>query len=209
MKNGSRNAPADGPVQPAGASPVGLVAAGIDRRGFLRSAAGGGVAVAIAAMLPAGCTADYPQAEADGASLASLTAKEYAVVRAAAEALLVDVPVRPDDVAAAIDRELALVGDPVRADMKSALRLLEHFTVLAWHRRTFTELRPDERLRYLQGWATSRLVLRRGVYQALRGFVTYFAYIRPETRALTAFTGPYQERVPVVPVRSVDYGGIA
>jgi len=183
--------------------------AAIDRRGFLRSATGGGVAVALAAMLPAGCTAEYPEARDDGATLLSLSEKEYAVARAAAEALLIDVPVRPDAIAAAIDRELSIVGDPVRADMKSVLRLVEHLTFLALRRRRFTELRPDERLGYLRGWATSRISLRRGAYQAIRGFVTYFAYIRPDTRMLTGFEGPYQERLPVVPVRAVDFGEIA
>jgi hypothetical protein len=180
----------------------------LDRRGFLRSAAGGSIAVAIAALLPAGCSADYPQAAAAGAELKSLSAKEYAVARAAAEAMLADVPVAPDAIAAAIDAELDRVGEPVRADMKNVLRLIEHFTVLGLHRRTFTELEPAERLEYLQGWATSRLSVRRGAFQALRGFVQYFAYIRPETRALTGFDGPIGERVPVVQVRSVDYGEV-
>jgi hypothetical protein len=182
--------------------------ASLDRRGFLRSAAGGTIAVTVASMLPAGCSADYPQAAAANVELASLSPKEYAVVRAAAEAMLVDVPVTPDDIATAIDRELDAVGEPVRADMKNVLRLLEHFTILGLHRRTFTELNPDERLRYLRGWATSRLAIRRGAFQAVRGFVQYFAYIRPETRMITAFAGPLGEKVPVVVVRTVDYGGV-
>jgi hypothetical protein len=181
----------------------------LDRRGFLRQATGGTIAVAVASLLPAGCTADYPQAEADGTQLASLSVKEYAVVRAAAEAMLDGIPVAPAEIATSIDRELAAVGDPVRSDLKSVLRLIEHLTLLAGHRRMFTELRPAERMSYLRGWATSRLALRRGAYQAIRGFVQYFAWIRPETRKLTGFTGPLREYLPVALVRTVDYGDVS
>ena len=181
---------------------------GIDRRGFLRSATGGGVAVALASLLPAGCTANYPQAAADGTELQSLTAKEYAIVRAAAEAMLDGVPVTPASVASAIDRELVAVGDPVRADFKSLLGLVEHLTILRFHRRTFSELRNEERLRYLEDWARSRFALRRGAYRALCGFVTYFAWIRDETRSLTGFPGPFPERVSI-PATPVDFGEIA
>lgn len=180
----------------------------LDRRGFLRSATGGSVAIAVASLLPAGCSADYPQARADAVDLKSLTPKEYAVVKAAAEALLEGVPAHPRIVAVAIDAELAAVGEPVRGDMKSVLGLIEHLTILGLHRRTFTELRPDERLRYLHGWATSRLALRRGAYQAIRGFVQYFAWIQRPTRTLTGFEGPIQEKVDLPPVRTVDYGEV-
>ncbi len=181
---------------------------GIDRRGFLRSATGGGIAVTVAAFLPAGCSADYPQAGADGVDLQSLTPKEYAVVRATAEALLQEVPVTAQSVAVAIDRDLAVVGDPVRADFKSMLGLIEHLTVLRLQRRTFTELDVEGRLRYLGDWARSRLALRRGAYRALCGFVTYFSYVRDETRSLTGFPGPFPERVNV-PATPVDFGEIA
>ena len=180
----------------------------IDRRGFLQTATGGTVAIAVASLLPAGCSADYPQADDDGATLATFSAKEYAVLRAAAEALLEGAPVAPESVALAIDAELAAVGEPILSDMKNVLRLIEHLTILGLHRRTFTELEPAERLAYLDGWARSRLALRRGAYQAVRGFVQYFAYIQPETRGLTGFEGPLGETVVVPPVRDVDYGEV-
>ncbi|MCI0435609.1 MAG: twin-arginine translocation signal domain-containing protein [Gemmatimonadetes bacterium] len=190
------------------ARPIQNALPGLDRRGFLRGAAGGGVAVAIASMLPAGCAAEYPQSAVDGIDLHSLTAKEYAIVRAAAEAMLEGVPVTPASVAAAIDRDLALVGDPVRADFKSLLGLVEHLTILRLRRRTFTELDPAARLSYLDDWARSRFALRRGAYRALCGFITYFAWIRDETRALSGFAGPFPERVSI-PATPVDFGQIA
>lgn len=178
----------------------------LDRRGFLRATAGGAAAIAAASAIPAGCTRDYPQS--DGLTLASLSPKEFAVARAAAEALLPGVPVDPADVASRIDLELAAVGDPIRADMRSVLRLMEHLTLLGGHVTRFTALEPEDRLSYLRGWSHSRFELRRAAFQALRGFVAYFAYIQDDTRAVTGFPGPWPERL-VLPVTPVDFGEIA
>lgn len=180
----------------------------LDRRGFLRGSAGGLAAIALASALPAGCVRTYPQAAADGVTLRSLSPKEYAVARAAAEAILVDLPVAPGAVAAAIDAELAAAGEPVRSDMKSVLGLIEHLTFLGGRRLRFTALEPEQRLAYLRGWSRSRFNLRRGAYQALHGFVTYFTYIRDETRPLTGFDGPWPERVRIA-ATPVDFGEIA
>lgn len=185
-----------------------LLPPGIDRRGFLRTAAGGTAAAALASLLPAGCAPDYPQAEADGVQLQSLSPKEYAVARAAAEAMLLEVPVPPARVVARIDRELALVGDPVRHDMKLVLRLLEHFTWLGGRLSRFTALEPPARLRYLEGWGGSRFNLRRAAFGAVKAFVYFTAYSEDATRALTGFPGPWPGRIRV-PAYPVDFGETA
>ncbi|HSJ05488.1 MAG TPA: hypothetical protein VK936_02225 [Longimicrobiales bacterium] len=164
------------------------------------------MAVAAAAIVPAGCGRSYPQAAA--VSLQVLSPKEFAVARAAAEALLPGVPVDPGAVAAAIDTELAIAGEPMRSDMKTVLSLMEHGTVLSFRRRRFTTLSVEARLAVLDDWARSRFNLRRAAYQALRGFVLYFAWIDDATRTVTRFPGPWPERVQV-PVYPVDFGGIA
>ena len=179
----------------------------LDRRGFLRASAGGGVAIAVASLLPAGCARDYPQATQDGARLQALTDKEYAIARAAAEALLVGVPVEPRVIAQRIDRELALAGDPMRKDFKTVLRLFEHLTLLGGKIRRFTALSPQDRLSYLRGWSRSRFALRRGGYYAIKGFVSYMAYTDPATRALTRFPGAWPERIKI-PAYPVDFGEI-
>ena len=179
----------------------------LDRRGFLRVSAGGAAAIAFASLLPAGCASDYPQAEQDRTDRKSLTEKEYAVARAAAEALLIGVPVTAAIVAARIDQELAWVGDPIRADMKTVLNLMEHATPLGGRMRRFTALTPEQRLAYLNGWRNSRFQLRRAAYQALKGFVYYMAYIDPATRSLTGFTGPWPERVKIA-AYPVDFGEV-
>jgi hypothetical protein len=180
----------------------------LDRRGFLHTVAGGTAAIAVASLLPAGCAPAYPERAAGGAVLRALSPKEYAVARAAAEALLVGVPVAPDAVASAIDRELAVAGDPMRTDMKTVLKLMEHGTALSLRRRRFTALTPDDRRAVLADWATSCFNLRRASYQALRGFVVYFAYVDDATRSLTGFPGPWPEKLSV-PVTAVDFGDVA
>ena len=181
---------------------------GVSRRGFLRGVAGGTAAIAAASLLPAGCAPDYAEQRSDGGALESLTPKEYAVARAAAEAMLVDVAVQPDVIAARIDRELALAGDPMKKDMKTVLALMEHGTLLSFRRRRFSALPPDARRGVLQDWATSRFKLRRAAFQALKGFIVFFAYIDDSTRPLTGFQGPWRERI-AIPATDVDFGEIA
>ena len=180
----------------------------LDRRGFLRTVAGGTAAIAAVSLLPAGCARDYPQAKSAGIELNSLTDKEFAIVRAAAEALLGNAPASADRVAAGIDRELALAGDPMRTDFKTVLGLLEHLTILGGHVRRFTALGVEDRLAYLRGWSRSRFKLRRAAFQAVKSFVFYFAYIQPETRPLTGFAGPWPERLKIA-ATPVDFGPIA
>jgi len=180
----------------------------MDRRGFLRTAAGGTAAIALASLLPAGCSREYPQATGDNVTLKSLTAKEYATARAAAEAFLVGVPVTASYVASAIDAELAVAGDPMLTDFKTVLGLMEHGTLLSFKGKRFTALSIEARTRVLEDWATSRIKLRRGAFFALKNFVVYFAYAQDSTRALTGFNGPLRERL-AVPAYPVDFGGIA
>ncbi|MBR9989666.1 MAG: hypothetical protein KFH98_07930 [Gemmatimonadetes bacterium] len=164
--------------------------------------------MAVASVLPAGCAPDYAERRSDGDALRALTPKEYAVARAAAEALLVDVPVSPDTVAAAIDAELAIAGEPMRTDMKTVLSLMEHGPLLSFRRKRFSALSPAARRVVLDDWATSRFNLRRAAFQALKGFVIFYAYSDEATRTLTGFDGPWPERF-ALPVYDVDYGEIA
>lgn len=182
-----------------------LLPPGIDRRGFLRTTTGGTAALALATLIPAGCATDYPEAES--VELLSLSPKEFAVARAAAESLLAGMPVPPERIALRIDHELALVGEPVRGDFKTVLNLLEHLTPLGGRFRRFTALSPDARLSYLHGWRESRFVLRRAVFQAVKSFIFFFAYSDDATRPITGFEGPWTERFPI-PAYLVDFGEI-
>jgi hypothetical protein len=179
----------------------------LSRRGFLRTTAGGGAVIAAAAVLPTGCTRDYPQASRAGVRLQALSEKEFAVAVAAAEALIVDLPVSPQQVAAGIDAELAIAGEPMKTDMKTVLSIMEHAPLLSLRRKRFTALSPAARRAVLDDWARSRFNLRRAAYQALRGFVVYFAFIDNATRPLTGFAGPWPELIQI-PVYPVDFGEV-
>ncbi len=181
----------------------------IDRRGFIRKTAGGGAAIVAVSLLPSGCSTDYPQASADGHTLVALTDKEYATVRASAEAMLLGVPVTAAAVAQAIDRELGLVGQPIVGDMKTVLGLIEHATILDFRFRRFTALPVAQRAAYLETWGVSRFDLRRTAYQALKSFVVYFAYIQDSTRPLTNFPGTWPERRIPIAAYPVDFGDIS
>jgi hypothetical protein len=181
---------------------------GLSRRGFLRGVTGGTAAVAVASLIPAGCAPDYRERRADGAALKSLTPKQYAVARAAAEAMLVDVGADADVVASRIDAELAVAGEPMRGDMKTVLSLMEHGSVLSFRRKRFSTQPVAVRRELLEDWATSRFKLRRAAFGALKGFVVFYAYIDDATRPLTGFPGPWPGRVPV-PAYDVDFGDIA
>jgi hypothetical protein len=180
----------------------------MDRRSFLRTTAGGSAAIAFAAMLPAGRAVDYPQAVSDGVTLQGLTAREYATVRAAAEALLAGTPVQPAKIAREIDREIGLIGDPIQSDMKTVLVLIEHLTFLSGHISSFSSLSTSARLDVLNDWRDSRFALRRGVFGAIKSFVYFYAYADSATRGITHFAGPWPEhgKLPVYPV---DFGTIA
>ena len=170
--------------------------------------AGGTAAVAVASLLPHGCAPEYGEQRQDGAGLRTLTPKEYAVARAAAEALLVDVPVSPDAVASGIDAELAVAGEPMLTDMKTVLSLMEHGPLLSFRRKRFTQLSPEDRRCVLDDWATSRFNLRRAAFQALKSFVVFYGYIDDSTRGMTGFPGPWPEHF-ALPVYDVDFGEIA
>ena len=181
--------------------------AGIDRRGFLRSSAGGGLAIGLAALLP-GCGREAAAFGVSGVELRSLTPKEFAVARAAAEALLPGLPVEPAAIAERLDYELWAVGGAIEEDMRTVLQLLEHLTLLGGRLRRFTDLDPAERLAYLETWRDSRFNLRRAAFNAIRSFVYVFAYSDPAMWPATGFPGPWPGRIEV-PVPPIDFGEIA
>ncbi|HSH45911.1 MAG TPA: twin-arginine translocation signal domain-containing protein [Longimicrobiales bacterium] len=175
-----------------------------DRRGFLRGVAGGGLALALAGWIPEEAHA-YARPRQ---GLMAFTAKEHAVARAAAEALLMDAPVDPGYVADELDREAALMGEPIRSDLKTVLNLLEHLTILGGRFQRFTSLDPEARLAYLNGWATSRFNLRRAAFQGLRSLIHFIGWAEPETREITGFLGTWPDRFDY-PAYPVDFGEIA
>jgi hypothetical protein len=192
---------------PGAEQPVGVLPAGYDRRGFLRTTAGGGFALALASLLP-GCGRAAEAIGSGDDGLRSLTQREYETVVAAAEVLLAGVAVDAAAIARRIDYELWAVGGAIQDDMRTVLQLLERLTPLGGHVRGFSELSPSERLAYLEGWQHSRFNLRRAGFNAVKSFIYFFGYSDPATWAATGFPGPWPGRVQVA-VPPIDFGEIA
>jgi hypothetical protein len=93
-------------------------------------------------------------------------------------------------------------------DMKTVLSLMEHGPLLSFRRNRFSALTPDARREVLDDWATSRFNLRRAAFQALKGFIVFYAYINDSTRTLTRFPGPWPEKLSL-PVYEIEFGDIA
>ena len=90
------------------------------------------------------------------------------------------VPESGEDLADRVAAKIALL--PRRADRAELERLLGLFELgvvnllLAGIPRAFTGMGEDERARYLRGWATSRLALRRKAFQALKRLTAVVHY---------------------------------
>jgi choline dehydrogenase-like flavoprotein len=83
--------------------------------------------------------------------------------------------------------------DPAQArQLRLVLRLVESRLanlLVAGRPTAFRDLQPDARARYLLGWATSRLALRRSAYQAFKKLLCFLAYADPgETGANPLWT---------------------
>lgn len=175
----------------------------LDRRGFLRATAGGGLAIAVVSVLPGGLRATGAQ------GLKSLTRAEFDTAVAAAEALLAGTAIEARPIVERIDAELWAVGGAIEEDMRTVLQLIGRLTILGGHLRGFTELGPEARLAYLHTWRDSRFTLRRAAFNAIKSFVYFFAYADPQTWPLTGFPGTWPDRGVPVPARPVDFGEIA
>lgn len=78
---------------------------------------------------------------------------------------------------------LERAADPAQVDqLRLVLRVVESRlanTLLGAGPRPFRSMSPSARERYLLGWATSRIALRRSAFQAFRKLLTFLAYADP------------------------------
>jgi len=120
-------------------------------------------------------------------ALCQLSAREYALVRGAAEAAFPPggpIPLSGIDakIPEHIDRYLAALPARNRLLIRLLFVLIEHATLLfkapGWDGfRRFSALSLEQRMAVLEGWARSKFQLRRLVFQGLRAVLTmgYFA----------------------------------
>lgn len=177
----------------------------LDRRDFLKL----GLAGSAAALLPAGCSGyrEYVKPEEE-TQLKFLSVKDYAILLAAADALLPEGNGYPSHRAlgtvAKIDAELAQ-WDPVRnKDIPVLLRLVEHGTLFfGYSFRRFTRLTVEERQAYLMdGWADSGFNLKRAGFLAMKGLLAFYYFSDPQVWPQIGYDGPWVDRfdIPATPV---------
>ncbi len=189
---------------------AGLRAEFLARRDFLRRAAGGSAALAMASWLPAGC-AGYQELvpTPQRANLLFFDEKEFAVFQSVARRIVPDEEGWPSvdevGVAAVIDEELALWRNepalaPVLDDLRLLLRLVEHGTWLDGHWSRFTRLAPDAQDDVLASWDGSSIEVRQVGFQALKNLVMFAYYDDERTFAKLSYAGPWHRNTPQAPL---------
>jgi hypothetical protein len=178
------------PLAPATERALRAALAGLDRRGFLRLAAG----AAAAGLVPTGCGAG--RAPPAGASLYVLSPRSYAVMDAVArrmvgprgEALMTSGAL---DVAALVDAWLVGLGH-VGATFEAALWTLElGVWPLVAKVRPFTALAPAAQDAVLDDLLRSRLALKRRLFAALKTFACLAFYAHPASHAGIGYPPPF------------------
>ena len=118
---------------------------------------------------------------------------------------MVPLPAEPDPSAArlarAVESRLA-AGDPAQArQVAGLLSLIDHPATAACTGRfpgRFSALAPERQDAWLRGWETSRIPLRRTIFQALRRLIVSTYYAQPEVYAEIGYRGPLHDRAPAV-----------
>ncbi|HVN84456.1 MAG TPA: gluconate 2-dehydrogenase subunit 3 family protein [Candidatus Binatia bacterium] len=174
-----------------------LIGVPIDRRRFLKGSAAGLVLLGAGSLLPSGCTA-YPKPKTP---LQFFSAKEYAVVNAAAERLLgatgqVGAGEEQIDIAGRLDAWLLTWDLDAQQQLRLMLRVFEHGTSLFdLQRKRFTRLSALDQDRYLDGWMRSTLGARRTVFRALKALASAGFYGAAPAWANIGYDGPWLGRV--------------
>jgi hypothetical protein len=163
----------------------------------LGSTAGGLLLLAAGALLPSGCTR-YPKPER---KMRFFTAKEYAILNLLAARILGVPGLQAGgsvDVAANLDRLVVTWDADIKRQLRLALRVVEHGTVLFdLQRKRFTKLSEEQQDRYLDGWAASTLGARRVAFLGMKALVS-MGYYASQWEDL-GYSGPWLGRVEVAP----------
>ncbi|MDP3938447.1 MAG: gluconate 2-dehydrogenase subunit 3 family protein [Deltaproteobacteria bacterium] len=165
----------------------------VNRRNFLKGTLAGSILLAGSGLLPAGC-ARY---EAPGAELKVFSEKEYAVMKAAADALVghggEGAPSATEaGVAAQFDAQLAFAPEEVRTQVKQMLQIFEHGTqVFFFSIKRFTELSPEQQDSYIETWMESGIAFRKTVFTAMRRISFAIYYATPAVWSSIDYDGPW------------------
>ena len=166
------------------------------RRGFLKTGIFGGVLLAIgggAGLFLRGSKELAPPAE----GLLALNAREHAVVVAIAARLMPVSGAFPSHESVRVgfnaDRIAAKLDPTALAEMKQLLNLFENALpnfLFGLRVSPFTQMTGEAQDQTLKEWMTSKLVLRRSGFTALRGLTLAAYFVKPETWAAVGYPGP-------------------
>lgn len=194
--NARSKTPGRPPAAAAAEQVVSSLTAEVSRRGFLKGTLAGSALLAGAGLLPAGCAKYEPPAS----GLVVFDAKEYAVMRAAADRLVgmdgAGGPAASDaQVTEQFDAQLSFAPEPVRAQVKQMLQIFEHGTQLFFFSLSrFTELAPEDQDRYIATWMESDMGFRKTVFAALKRISFAIYYATPVVWPSIDYDGPWVGR---------------
>ncbi len=147
----------------------------------------GGGAFLVLGLLSGALFARRPLPQLDSPCLGSGPLRTLQLALAA----LLDDDDRAASLARGVDTFLA-TGDPVAASqLRMALRLLEHGSVLFGR---FSRLDADGRVTVLRAWEGSRVNTRRQVFQALRRLAAFSGYSDPRSWDEIAYEGTWLDQ---------------
>jgi len=178
-----------------GRSTEAVVEEWLGRRSFLKRAMLTAGAIASVTVLPTGC-GNYPEV---GADLKVLSAKEFTILQAVAEAIVA--PTRPGEPSVAQVRAIEHLDQNVLpkmpanilADFKSLLLTVEHAPLLFEAALSpFTELSDTDKASYLDGFMCSEFTLRKTMFQALKVVSVTAYYAMSESWPSVGYTGPFK-----------------
>jgi hypothetical protein len=176
------------------------------RRSFLKWGLAGGALLALGGGSWLATRRTRPAPGVSG-PLSALTPEEATVLLALSERLVpprpgfpapldVDLPRRADAVVGSLEEE-------AREELKKLVHLFENALagfLLDGQRRTFTDSSPEQQDARIRAWQTSRFLVRRTGYKALKRVVYAAYYGAPATWAALGYPGPPAVD-PLVPVK--------
>ena len=167
----------------------------VTRRRFLRLGLAGGALLAAGGVF-ALHTGGYVLDERTRRRLRFFDQKGYRVFEAFADRALdgCTPTAREVDVVGFVDGFVATMDARTRGDLHKLLGLLEHGTLLGDSVRRFTALGSAEKDGYLAGWESSRLVVKRTGFSALKALAMLGYYRDSRAFAAIGYPGPIVPR---------------
>lgn len=183
----------------------------VSRRRLLKVGLVGGVAVAAGGALLRWLRFGYSSHLDPNEKPVAFTVKEFAIAKAAVEAMLPAEDGLPSGLSLGIpqqvDEQVWTANDLLRADFKNGLQLLEHATLTNGYRSRFTALSLAERRAYLDGLMNGSNSVLAQVAFGLKEMIHLRYYGHPGVWKSIGYDGPLVPE-PVPPASALAYAGL-